>query len=99
MKYLFIKLQNIFYSIIKYELMRLKYKYIFYNTRLPYFLRQQAFFCLNELPLNSSLMKLRNRCFLTNNSRATFKYFNMSRFPLKLKVYLGKITGVKKSSW
>ena len=98
MKYLFIKLKNIFYSIIKYELMRLKYKYIFYNTKLPYFLRQQAFFNLNDLPMNSSLMKLRNRCFQTNKSRAIFKYFNLTRFQLKLKIYSGKNSGIKKSS-
>ena len=99
MKYLFIKIKNIFYSIIKYELMRLKYKYIFYNTKLPYFLRQQAFFCLNELPKNSSLIKLRNRCFQTNKSRSVFKYFNINRFQLKLKISFGKTSGVKKSSW
>ena len=98
MKYLFIKIKNIFYIIIKYELMRLKYKYIFYNTKLPYFLRQQAFFCLNELPMNSSLMKLRNRCFYTNNAKAVFKYFNSTRFHLKLKIYSGKTSGIKKSS-
>lgn len=63
MKYLFIKNKNILYSIIKYELLRIKYKFIFFNTVLPYFLRQKAFFLLNELPKNSSLVKLRNRCF------------------------------------
>lgn len=54
---------------------------------------------LYKLPLNSSPVRLRNRCFISGRSRGFFKDFGLSRHILREMVHQGLLPGVVKSSW
>jgi ribosomal protein S14 len=99
MKYLFIKYKKAVHLFIKFELLRCKYKYIFYNTLLPFFIRSEAFFYLNMYGKSSSLVKIRNVCLFTNKTHSVLSFFHLNRFILKIEQYKGNLNGIRKSTW
>jgi small subunit ribosomal protein S14 len=54
---------------------------------------------LDELPRNSSKVRLKNRCHLTGRPRGYIRYFGVSRIMFREMALNGKIPGVKKASW
>ena len=54
---------------------------------------------LAELPRNSSLTRVRNRCEMTGRPRAYYRKLKMSRIALRKMGNEGKIPGMVKSSW
>jgi small subunit ribosomal protein S14 len=54
---------------------------------------------LAELPRNSSLTRIRNRCELTGRPRGFYRKFKMSRLALRELASAGQIPGMVKSSW
>ncbi|RYY88458.1 MAG: 30S ribosomal protein S14 [Chitinophagaceae bacterium] len=54
---------------------------------------------LDQLPRNSSPVRLRNRCQLTGRPRAYSRYFGISRIALRDMALNGSIPGLKKASW
>ncbi len=54
---------------------------------------------LQELPRNSSLNRLHNRCQITGRPRAYYRKFGVSRLVLREMALRGEIPGLKKSSW
>jgi small subunit ribosomal protein S14 len=54
---------------------------------------------LDELPKNSSKVRLHNRCQLTGRPRGYMRYFGMSRVTFRDMALAGKIPGIKKASW
>jgi len=54
---------------------------------------------LSELPRDSSRVRSRNRCILTNRARGTHRSLRISRIELRFLSRDGKINGLKKSSW
>jgi len=54
---------------------------------------------LAELPRNSSLTRVRNRCEMTGRPRAYYRKLKMSRIALRQMGNEGKIPGMVKSSW
>ena len=54
---------------------------------------------LDELPKNSSKVRLKNRCQLTGRPRGYISYFGISRNVFRDMALAGKIPGVKKASW
>ena len=54
---------------------------------------------LAELPRNSSLTRVRNRCEMTGRPRAYYRKLGMSRIALRKMGNEGKIPGLVKSSW
>jgi small subunit ribosomal protein S14 len=54
---------------------------------------------LNELPHNSSKVRIRNRCVLTGRARAVWRSFRISRIQLRKLALEGVLIGVKRSSW
>jgi small subunit ribosomal protein S14 len=54
---------------------------------------------LDELPKNSSKVRLHNRCQLTGRPRGYMRYFGISRVTFRDMALAGKIPGVKKASW
>ncbi|MES1215082.1 MAG: 30S ribosomal protein S14 [Bacteroidota bacterium] len=54
---------------------------------------------LDELPKNSSTVRLKNRCQLTGRPRGYVRYFGISRIALRDMALNGKIPGLKKASW
>jgi small subunit ribosomal protein S14 len=54
---------------------------------------------LQQLPRNSSPVRLRNRCMITGRSRGYYKDFGLSRHVLREMVHQGVLPGITKSSW
>jgi small subunit ribosomal protein S14 len=54
---------------------------------------------LDDLPKNSSRVRLKNRCQLTGRPRGYVRYFGISRIALRDMALNGKIPGLKKASW
>jgi small subunit ribosomal protein S14 len=54
---------------------------------------------LDELPKNSSKVRLHNRCQITGRPRGYMRYFGLSRVTFRDMALSGKIPGVKKASW
>ncbi len=54
---------------------------------------------LDELPKNSSRVRLKNRCQITGRPKGYIRYFGISRIALRDMALNGKIPGLKKASW
>ena len=54
---------------------------------------------LNELPRDSSKIRVRNRCKLTGRTRGVYKKFELSRIKIRELSMSGALPGVVKSSW
>jgi small subunit ribosomal protein S14 len=54
---------------------------------------------LDQLPKNSSKVRLKNRCQLTGRPKGYMRFFGLSRVTFRDMALAGKIPGVKKASW
>ena len=54
---------------------------------------------LNELPRDSSKIRVRNRCRLTGRARGVYRKFGLSRIKIRELSMSGELPGVVKSSW
>jgi small subunit ribosomal protein S14 len=54
---------------------------------------------LDELPKNSSKVRLKNRCQLSGRPKGYMRYFGISRVTFRDMALMGKIPGVTKASW
>lgn len=54
---------------------------------------------LQQLPRNSSPVRLRNRCLITGRARGYYKDFGLSRHVLREMAHQGFLPGITKSSW
>jgi len=54
---------------------------------------------LNELPRDSSKVRVRNRCKLTGRTRGVYRKFRLSRIKIRELSMSGALPGVIKSSW
>lgn len=54
---------------------------------------------LDQLPRNSSTVRLKNRCQLTGRPRGYMRHFGICRNIFRDMALDGKIPGVKKASW
>ena len=54
---------------------------------------------LDEMPKNSSRVRLKNRCQITGRPRGYIRYFGLSRIMVRDMALNGKIPGLKKASW
>ena len=54
---------------------------------------------LNELPRDSSKVRVRNRCKLTGRTRGVYRKFVLSRIKIRELSMSGALPGVVKSSW
>lgn len=52
---------------------------------------------LDNLPVDSSSVRIRNRCFVTGRPRGFYRKFGVSR--IILRQYVHYIPGLKKASW
>jgi len=82
-----------------YEKKRLVLKYIKQNNNLKLDLRKNAYFNLILCPLNSSFVRIHNRCVLSNRARGVLNYFKVSRSFFKNLALNGYFPGVQKASW
>jgi small subunit ribosomal protein S14 len=61
--------------------------------------RFEAQLKLSEMPRNSSVTRLRNRCSLTGRPRGFYRKFKLSRIAVRELASSGQIPGMLKSSW
>jgi small subunit ribosomal protein S14 len=61
--------------------------------------RQEAREKFQQLPRNSSPVRLRNRCRLTGRPRGVFRKFGLGRNKLREIALRGEIPGLIKASW
>ena len=54
---------------------------------------------LDQLPKNSSKVRLKNRCQLTGRPKGYMRFFGLSRVTFRDMALAGKIPGVKKARW
>ncbi|HET9057890.1 MAG TPA: 30S ribosomal protein S14 [Chitinophagaceae bacterium] len=54
---------------------------------------------LDDLPKNSSKVRLKNRCLLSGRPKGYMRFFGISRVAFREMALSGKIPGVKKASW
>tara|TARA_B100001123_G_C14895415_1_gene861632 strand:- start:149 stop:454 length:306 start_codon:yes stop_codon:yes gene_type:complete len=54
---------------------------------------------LNDLPRDSSRVRIRNRCQITGRSRAVYRKFGLSRIKIRELSMSGSLPGVIKASW
>ena len=54
---------------------------------------------LDQLPKNSSPIRVRNRCKLTGRPRGYIRIFGLSRIKFRELAVDGKIPGITKASW
>jgi small subunit ribosomal protein S14 len=78
---------------------RLRLKSLSYNRSLHRNLRVYFSFRLNTIPRNSSRVRIKNRCLITNRGKGIFRFFQISRICLKEYVGVNFISSLKKSSW
>ena len=57
------------------------------------------FKALDELPKNSSKVRLKNRCQLSGRPRGYIRYFGLWRVMFRDMALAGKMPGIKKASW
>lgn len=98
MKYLLLKNRRLYKLFFQFELKKIQFKFILLNQYLPGYIRQYAFNKLNTIKPNTSLVYIKNRCFITNKSRSVSNYFRISRIKLRSLISNNYINGVKKSS-
>jgi small subunit ribosomal protein S14 len=61
--------------------------------------RDEARVKLQELPRDSSPVRLRNRCAITGRPRGTFRKFGLARNKLREIAMRGEVPGMTKASW
>ena len=54
---------------------------------------------LNDLPRDSSAIRIRNRCKITGRTRGVYRKFGLSRIKLRELSMSGALPGIVKSSW
>ena len=54
---------------------------------------------MNDLPRDSSRVRIRNRCILTGRTRGVYRKFGLSRIKIRELSMAGSLPGVIKSSW
>lgn len=81
------------------EVQKIVYKSILSNQKESIEFRYKAHLFLLSFLRQSSLIKIKNRCILTNRSRSVYRKFKMSRLMFRKMALEGKLIGVKKTSW
>jgi small subunit ribosomal protein S14 len=99
MKVLYLKDKKRRHLFFLYEKNKLILKYIKNNNNLLFDLRKNAYFNLILCPLNSSFVRINNRCLLSNRSRGILTHFKVSRSFFKSLALNGYFPGVQKANW
>ncbi len=83
----------------KHELKRIEFKSIIQDLKIPKDIRFQLMLELNQLPRNSSRVRIKNRCVLTGRGHSIYRFCKLSRIKLRELASTGMLMGIKKSSW
>ncbi len=86
-------------TVKKYAAKRAELNAIINNVKLSDEERYAARVKLQQLPRDSSPVRLRNRCALTGRPRGTYRKFGLGRSKLRDLAMSGEIPGMTKASW
>ncbi len=81
------------------EIQRLVLLYLIQNQKLSSAQRLLLTMRLQQISRDSSLVRLKNRCTLTNRSKGVYRKFRLSRIRLREMLANGYIPGYKKAVW
>jgi small subunit ribosomal protein S14 len=82
-----------------YKNKRLTLRRIIHNRKLSKIIRWTASKELSNMTRNGSKTRIRNRCVLTGRGRAISRLFRVSRIKIRELGGMGKLPGLRKSSW
>ncbi len=99
MKALLEKDKNRRISFANKEVQRLILLYLIQNHKLSSAQRLLLIMRLQKISRDSSLVRLKNRCVLTNRSKGIYRKFRLSRIRLREMLANGIIPGYKKAVW
>lgn len=83
----------------KYYEKRMELKNIIANVNSTTEERWDAVIKLQQLPRDSSVIRVRNRCRQTERGRGTLRKFGLSRIKLREAAMRGEVPGLRKASW
>ncbi len=86
-------------TVKKYAAKRAELNAAIKNVKLSDEERYAARVKLQQLPRDSSPVRLRNRCALTGRPRGTYRKFGLGRSKLRDLAMRGEIPGMTKASW
>jgi small subunit ribosomal protein S14 len=86
-------------TVKKYAAKRAELNAVVNNVKLSDEERYAARVKLQQLPRDSSPVRLRNRCALTGRPRGTYRKFGLGRSKLRDLAMRGEIPGMTKASW
>lgn len=83
----------------KHATKRAELKAVVSSVTSSYEERLAAIAALNDLPRNSSPVRIRNRCEDSGRSRGVYRKFKLSRTKLREATMRGDVPGLRKASW
>src|SRR5690606_23346688 len=86
-------------TVKKFAAKRIELNAIINNSKASDEDRAEARDKLQQLPRNSSPVRLRNRCALTGRPRGVYSKFGLARSKLREIAMRGEIPGITKASW
>ena len=86
-------------TVKKYAARRAELLSIINNSKASDEVRTEAREKFQQLPRNSSPVRLRNRCALTGRPRGVYSKFGLARSKLRDIAMRGEIPGITKASW
>ena len=86
-------------TVKKYAARRAELLSIINNSKASEEVRMEAREKFQQLPRNSSPVRLRNRCALTGRPRGVYRKFGLARSKLRDIAMRGEIPGITKASW
>ena len=98
MKILFTKDKNKRHQYYLLEKKKYFYKYVINNLQLPKKIKILIYKKILNLPLNSSKVRISNRCIISNRSKSVYKKFKLSRIVFRSLALNGNLIGIKKAS-
>lgn len=99
MKYLYIKDNKTRKAYLKQEKKRLILKYLLQNSKMNFVTKFYLNKKLEQMPKTTSLVRIRNRCTISNRVRSVNQQFKISRTPLRNLFLFGLVPGYKKAVW
>ena len=86
-------------TVKKYAATRAELNAIIHNAKASEEERESARRKLQQLPRNSSPVRLRNRCAMTGRPRGVYRKFGLGRNVLREIALKGEVPGMIKASW
>ena len=82
-----------------YEFKKLVLKALIYNQKLTGKQRARVQRLLSSLPRNTSITRIKNRCFITGRRRGVYSTLRVSRIKVRELILNGTFSGYRKASW